>query len=72
MTLAGVELVENFKPVLLFFAAILVYSSYGILTGGQEEEDEEDLENNGIVKVIPCLPFISLLRSHGHLAASLA
>lgn len=58
MTLAGVELVENFKPVLLFFAAILVYSSYGILTGGQEEEDEEDLENNGIVKF--CRKFITV------------
>ena len=39
---------ENFRPVLLLFAALLVYSAGRILVGGDEEEDE-DLEKNFIV-----------------------
>ena len=44
----GAELLENFRPVLLLFAALLVYSAGKILVGGDEEEDE-DLEKNFIV-----------------------
>eukprot|EP00873_Tetraselmis_striata_P037174 jgi/Tetstr1/457438/TSEL_044023.t1 len=58
MTLAGVELVDNFKPALLLFAGVLVYSSYGILAGGEEEEEAEDLEDNSIVKF--CRRFITV------------
>ena len=42
MILAGVQLVENFKPLLLVFAAILLYSSYGLLFGEDDEEEESD------------------------------
>jgi predicted tellurium resistance membrane protein TerC len=51
MILAGVELVENFKPLLLVFAAVLVYSSFSILFG-TEEEEEEDLSENIIVQTV--------------------
>lgn len=51
MILAGVQLVENFKPLLLVFAGILLYSSYGLLFGDDDEE-EEDLSQNAIVKTI--------------------
>ena len=51
MILAGVQLVENFQPLLLVFAAVLVYSSANILFG-PEEEEEQDLSENFIVKAI--------------------
>lgn len=46
---AGLAVVERFKGVLLVFAGILLYSSYGLLAGGEEEE--EDLSQNAIVKL---------------------
>jgi len=46
--LAGLAVVERFKGVLLVFSGILLYSAYGILTEG--DDDEEDLSNNPIVK----------------------
>lgn len=46
--LAGLAAVERFKPVLLIFAGILVYSAYGLLTEGEEEE--EDLSENAVIK----------------------
>ena len=46
--LVGAELLESFEPVLLVFAAFLVYSSYQILLG--DEDEEEDFADNGIVK----------------------
>ena len=46
---AGLAVVERFKGVLLVFAGILLYSSYGLLTG--EEEEEEDLSQNAVVKL---------------------
>jgi len=49
----GVEAVELFQPIFLVFAAVLAYSSYKILaewvTG--EGEEEEDLEDNAIIKL---------------------
>lgn len=51
MILAGVQLVENFKPLLLVFAAILLYSSFGLLFG-EDDDEEEDLSQNPIVKTI--------------------
>ena len=51
MILAGVELVENFKPLLLVFAAILVFSAGKLVLGGQDDE-EEDLSENLIVRGI--------------------
>ena len=51
MILAGVQLVENFKPLLLIFAGILIYSSAKILIGN-DKEGEEDLSDNAIVKTI--------------------
>ena len=46
--LVGAELLESFEPVLLVFAAFLVDSSYQILLG--DEDEEEDFADNGIVK----------------------
>ena len=48
--LLGAELLEKFENVLLVFAAILIYSSYKILVGGDEEE-EADLQNNAVVRL---------------------
>jgi len=46
---AGLAVVERFKGVLLIFSGILLYSAYGLLT--EEEDEEEDLSNNAIVKL---------------------
>lgn len=48
LILAGSAAVENFRPVLLVFAAILLYSSYSLLTG--DDDEEEDLAENAVVK----------------------
>ena len=48
MIVAGSEAVTNFKPVLLVFAGILIFSSYKLIT--EEEEEEEDMSENAIVK----------------------
>jgi TerC family integral membrane protein len=45
----GAVAIENFRPILLIFAAILVYSSGKILIGGDDDE-EEDMNENAIIK----------------------
>ncbi|GMH40660.1 hypothetical protein BSKO_08564 [Bryopsis sp. KO-2023] len=60
MIVLGVELIENFKPVLLFFAGLLIYSSYNLLVGG--EDDDEDLNDNSIVKF--CKSFMDVSSSY--------
>ena len=40
---------QRFEPVLFLFAAILLFSSFKLLTAGDDEE-EEDLSENAIVK----------------------
>jgi len=45
---AGLAAIEQFKGVLVFFAAFLIFSSYKIISSGGEEE--EDLSNNKVVK----------------------
>lgn len=50
MILLGSELVENFRPVLLVFAGILIYSAVVLIFDGDSDEDE-DLSNNFIVKL---------------------
>eukprot|EP01024_Parvocaulis_polyphysoides_P035899 TRINITY_DN3193_c0_g1_i1.p1 TRINITY_DN3193_c0_g1~~TRINITY_DN3193_c0_g1_i1.p1 ORF type:complete len:344 (-),score=30.65 TRINITY_DN3193_c0_g1_i1:36-1067(-) len=52
MIVLGVQLVERFEPVLLLFAAILVYSSYNLLFQKNEREETEDLSQNWAVKTI--------------------
>ena len=53
MVAAGAELIENFKPVLLVFAGILVYSSIKLafVDSGDGDEEKEDLSDNAIVKL---------------------
>lgn len=51
MILLGSELIESWKPVLLLFAGILLFSSFKLLAGGSDEGEEEDLTDNGIVKL---------------------
>ena len=48
MIVAGYEAVTNFKPVLLIFAGVLIFSSYKLIA--EEEEEEEDMSENAIVK----------------------
>ena len=48
MIVAGYEAVTNFKPVLLVFAGVLIFSSYKLIA--EEEEEEEDMSENAIVK----------------------
>jgi len=49
MIVAGYEAVTNFKPVLLVFAGVLIFSSYKLITE-EGEEEEEDMSENAIVK----------------------
>jgi len=49
MIVAGYEAVTNFKPILLVFAGVLIFSSYKLIAEGEEEE-EEDMSENAIVK----------------------
>lgn len=47
--------------VLLFFAAVLLFSSFKLLSAGDEDEDDEaDLSQNFIVKTCKC---VTLARS---------
>jgi predicted tellurium resistance membrane protein TerC len=49
----GAAVLENFHAILLVFAGILVYSSGKVLVGlreGEDEEGDENLDNNSIVK----------------------
>jgi TerC family integral membrane protein len=46
----GAAALENFHPILLVFAGILVYSSAKVLLGSGDGEEEEDLSENSIVK----------------------
>ncbi|KAK9859357.1 hypothetical protein WJX84_000815 [Apatococcus fuscideae] len=59
--LLGVELIDNFQPVLLGFAAILIYSSVKILVSG-DEDDEDDLSDNNIVAF--CRRFITVTEQY--------
>lgn len=54
----GLAVVNSFKPVLLIFSAILLYSAFSALFGGEEEEDGEDADVppgfiQGIVSQLP-------------------
>lgn len=49
MITLGAIAIETFRPILLVFAGVLVYSSFKILFEGDEEE-EEDMSENAIVK----------------------
>ena len=51
LIVAGVDIVDHFRPVLLVFAAILLFSSYKLLREPGEEEGEEDLGDNKIVQL---------------------
>ena len=46
----GAAALEKFHAILLVFAGILVYSSAKTLIPADEDEDEEDLNENAIVK----------------------
>jgi len=50
---AGLLAIEKFRGVLVGFAALLLYSSYQILSGaGDDDEEEEDLSENQVVKLV--------------------
>ena len=46
----GADIVESWKPVLLIFAAILLFSSFKLLCVDGNDNDEDDLSNNAIVR----------------------
>jgi predicted tellurium resistance membrane protein TerC len=48
---AGAAALEYFSPVILVFAAILLYSSYKILALGDDDDEDEDLADNAVVKL---------------------
>ena len=50
MIVIGVELIDNFQPVLLLFAGVLLFSSWGLLTRN-DDDDNKDLTDNNIVKL---------------------
>jgi len=53
---SGVELIQLFQPVLALFAAILILSSVKLLVQKDDEDEDEDLSDNAIVKF--CRKFI--------------
>jgi len=50
--LAGAAAVDKFKPVLLIFAGILIYSSYKLLFNEEEDDDDEDLAESPVLKLV--------------------
>ena len=74
----GAELIEQSQAVLLGFAGILLFSSYKLLAaGGDNEEEDEDLGDNFIVKLCRLAHSLSTYSIHPsfpfnpHLHASL-
>jgi TerC family integral membrane protein len=57
MIVAGYEAITNFKPILLVFAGILIFSSYKLIA--EEDEEEEDMSQNAIVKFASSLVPVS-------------
>ena len=55
MILLGSELIESWQPILLVFAGLLLVSSYRLLFSSGSE-DEEDLNDNSIVKLCRQVP----------------
>lgn len=53
MIAAGAQLIERFQPTLLAFAAVLLFSAYRIVARSDDEE-EEDLASNSIVRLCRC------------------
>ena len=51
MIMAGVAVLQRFKSVLLGFAAILLASSYKLLTESAHEKGDENLKNNSVMKI---------------------
>jgi TerC family integral membrane protein len=51
MILLGTELVASFKPLLIAFAGILLWSAYGLLASGDGDDDGDDLSDNAVVKL---------------------
>jgi len=50
LILLGADAVENWKPILLLFSGILLFSSIKLLIAKDEEEEEEDLSTNKVVQ----------------------
>lgn len=51
--LLGTAIVQAAKPLMLGFAGLLLYSSYGMITSaGSDDDDEEDLSNNRVVRFV--------------------
>eukprot|EP00250_Pteridium_aquilinum_P007355 c17094_g1_i2 orf=588-1940(-) len=60
MILLGVATIQKFEVVNLFFASILIFTSFKLLT--EEEDDDEDLSNNFIVST--CKRFIPVTEKY--------
>jgi len=47
---AGLVAIQTLRPILVLFASFLIFSSYKILSGVGDDDDEEDLSENAVVK----------------------
>lgn len=48
---AGLVAIQSFRPVLLAFAGFLIFTSFKILTSDGDDDDDEDLSENSVVKL---------------------
>lgn len=47
---AGLVAIQTLRPILVLFASFLIFSSYKILSGVDDDDEEEDLSQNAVVK----------------------
>ena len=61
----GGAVILNAKPLMLIFAAVLLYSSYGMFGAGDDDDDDDDLSQNRVVRFVRWLRLPVSSEYHG-------